>query len=140
MTTAMKARDTIRVAVLRSLMSACTNELVTKGKKPQDELTDSEVVTVIRRAVKQRKDALQQFASAGRDDLATHERDELAILETYLPQPMSRSDIEKIAKEKIATLGITDKTKVGVLIGAIMREAAGKADGGDVKAVVDSLL
>jgi uncharacterized protein YqeY len=138
--TAMIAKDTVRLTVLRGLVSAFTNELVAKGKKPQDELADKDAITVIKRAVKQRKDSIDQFTKGGRSDLVTNEEAELKILETFLPQSMSKDDIKKIAEAKKIELGITDKAGMGKFMGAVMKELKGQADGNDVKEVVESLF
>lgn len=137
---AMLAKDTVRLSVLRGMSAAFTNELVAKGKKPQDELSDEDCISVVRRLSKQRKDSIEQFEKGGRADLADNEKAELAILETYLPQMMSRDEILKVAETKKAELGITDKTKLGVFTGAVMKELKGKADGSVVKEVIDSLF
>ncbi len=137
---AMKAGDDIRKTTLRGLLSACTQELTATGRTPQDTLSEDEVLSVIRREVKRRKDAAEQFRAGGRPELAQSEEAELTILETYLPQMMSREEIEPIVKAKIEALGVTDKSGAGKLIGAVMSELKGKADGSDVKAVVDALL
>lgn len=137
---AMLARQTDKVGVLRGLMSAFTNELVAKMRKPQDELTDEEAMVVIKRAVKQRKDSIEQFEKGGRKDLADAEKKELTILETYLPQMMSKEEIRKVAVLVKEKLGVTDKSKIGQLTGAIMKELKGAADGKDVKEVVDNLF
>lgn len=137
---AMMAKDTVRMTVIRGLMSAFTNELVALGRTPQDALTDDEVLAVIRRGVKQRKDAIEQFVAGGRDDLADSEKAELALLEVYLPAMMPREEIQKIAEAKKAELGIDDKSKSGMLMSTLMKELKGKADGADVKAVVEGLF
>jgi len=137
---AMLAKDTVRMTVLRDLISKFTNELVAKGHKPQDPISDDDALTVIKRAVKQRKDSIEQFTAGGRNDLADSEQSELAILETFLPKMMSEDEIRKIAEAKKAALGVTDKTKLGILIGAVMKETKGTADGGVVKSVVESLF
>lgn len=137
---AMMAKDTVRMTVIRGLMSAFTNELVTLGRTPQDALTDDEVLTVIRRAVKQRKDAIEQFTTGGRPDLAESEAAELVHLDIYLPQMMSQDEIRTIAEAKKVELGVTDKSKVGILMSALMKDLKGKADGTDVKTVVESLF
>ncbi len=137
---AMKARDEVRLRTVRGMMTAFTNELVATGKKPQDELDDAGVLSVIKRLAKQRKESIVQFEAAGRNELAEPEKLELVVLDSYLPQMMSQEEIEPIAKAKLAELGVTDKSKIGVAIGAVMKELAGKADGGDVKAVVERLL
>lgn len=134
------AKDAVRLTTLRGLVSAFTNELVATQRKPQDFLTDEEVLTVIKRGVKQRKDSIQQFTDGGRSDLAESEQAELLILEKFLPQMMSRDEIKAIAEAKKSELGITEKTKQGLLMKAVMAELKGKADGGDVKAVVDGLF
>ena len=137
---AMLAKDQVRLLVVRSLVAAFTNELVAKGKKPTEELSDEDALAVIKRAVKQRKDSIEQFTSGGRSDLADSEKTELVILEKYLPQTMSRDEIKKIAEAKKIELGITDKAKLGQFVGMLMKELKGKADGGDVKAVAESLF
>ncbi len=137
---AMIAHETIRLTVLRGLITAFTNELVAKGKKPQDELTDEEVIAVIRRAVKQRKDSIDQFTKGNRLDLVSSEEAELNILEKFLPQMMSREDIKKIAEAKKAELRITDKAGLGKFMGVLMKELKGQADGDDVKEVAESLF
>lgn len=137
---AMLAKDTLRLSVVRNIVSACMNELVATGKTPQDILDDEGVLKVIKRLSNQRKDSIDQFVKGGRPELAESEQAELAILDTYLPTLMSREEIKTIALAKKAELGVTDKAKAGQLTGAIMKDLAGKADGGDVKAVVDELF
>lgn len=136
---AMLAKDTVRLSVVRNMVSAFTNELVATKKTPQDLLDDEGVLKVIKRLVNQRKDSMAQFIAGGRPELAESEAAELAILEKYLPAQMSREEIKKVAIAKKEELGF-DKSKAGQLTGAIMKELAGKADGGDVKAVVDELF
>ncbi len=144
---AMLAREAVRLSVVRGLTAAFTNELVAKGRKPTEELSDDDALAVIRRAVKQRKDSIEQFEKGGRSDLAEAEKKALAILETYLPKMMSREEIKKIAEAKKAELGLTNlstdqagKAKLGQFMGALMKELKGKADGVDVKEVVEELL
>ncbi len=137
---AMKAKDALRLSVLRGLVAACTNELVAKQRKPTEELSDDEVLNVISRAAKQRKDSIEQFTKGGRTDLAEKEQAELKILEGFLPTQMSEAEIEKVAKAKMAELGVTDKEGAGKLMGSLMKDLKGKADGNDVKAVLDKLL
>ncbi len=137
---AMKARDAIRLETLRGLSSQFTNELVALKRTPQAELTDEEALAVIRRAVKQRKDSIEQFTTAGRSELADKEIEELAILQVYLPQMMSKEDVMAIAIAKKEKLGVTDKTGAGKLMSTLMKDLKGKADGMVVKDVVDELL
>ena len=154
---ALKAKDAVRLGVVRGLVASFTNELVSLKRKPDEELSDEEVLNVIRRAVKQRKDSIEQFTKGNRPDLADSEKAELVILETYLPAQLSEDEVMAIAKVKMAEFGVNDKTKTlnanevsvgrpakaglaGMLMSALMKELKGKADGGVVKSVVDELL
>ena len=137
---AMKARSELELSVLRGLSAAFTNELVATKRKPDDILSDDEALVVIKKQAKQRKDSIEQFRNGGRDDLAEKEQKELVILSAYLPEEMSREEVAKIAKAKKEELGITDKSKMGILMGAIMKEVKGKADGAVVKEVVELLF
>ena len=137
---ALKAKDEVRLRTIRSMLTAFTNESVATGKTPQDMLDDTGVLSVIKRLAKQRKDSIEQYEAAGRHDLSAPEKDELVVLEAYLPQLMSQEEIEPIAKAKLAELGLTDKSKMGMAVGALMKDLNGKADGADVKAVVERLL
>ncbi len=138
--TAMKAKDTVRLGVLRGLSAAATNELVAKDRKPDEILNEEELMTVIMRAAKQRKDSIEQFEKGGRPELAESEQAELEILQTLLPAQLSREEIEKAAKEKAAMLGVTDKSGANKLMGMLMKDLKGKAGGTVVKEVVDSLF
>ncbi len=137
---AMRARDEVRLRTLRSLVTAMTNEVVAKKRKPDEFLTDEEATTVLKRASNQRKDSIEQFEKASRNDLAEPEKLELTLIESYLPSMMSREEITAIAKAKMAELGVSSKADAGKFTGTLMKELKGKADGGDVKAVVDGLL
>ena len=137
---AMKAKEAVRLRVVRGLLTAFMNELVSTGRTPQDIWTDEQTLAAIKRAAKQRKESITQFEANDRPELAVPEKEELVILESYLPQLMSQEEIKPIAEAKKAELGIDDKSKMGMLVGAVMKELAGKADGGDVKIVVESLF
>jgi uncharacterized protein YqeY len=137
---AMLAKDSVRLNVLRGLVSAFTNELVAQKRKPQEELSDEEAINVIKRNVKQRKDSIDQFRAGGREDLATSEEAELSILQTFLPATMSKDLIREVAEKKKIELGINDKSKMGVFMGAVMKELRGQADGADVKEVIEDLF
>ena len=133
---ALRAKDTIRLNVLRGLLSAFTNEAVAKKRKPDEELLNEEALAVIVRAVKQRKDSIEQFEKGGRTDLAEVEKSELAILETYLPTQMSRDEIMEYVKSKPLP-EVSEKNK---FMGMIMKELKGKADGTWVKEAIDTLI
>jgi len=140
MTTAMKARDSIRLDTLRGALTAFTNELVAKGKKPTEEIDDQDAIAVLKRLAKQRKEAAESFEKGGRTELAEKEKSELTILEEYLPRRASREEIEKVAIAKKEELGVTDASGVGKLTGAVMKEMAGNADGTVVKEVIEGLF
>ncbi len=144
---AMKAKDTVKLGVVRGLVAGFTNELVSLKRMPDGELSDEEVLNVIRRAVKQRKDSIDQFTKGGRADLAETEKAELSILEIYLPTMMSRDNVMKIAQAKMIEMGIdskadtgASKSKAGQFMGTLMKELKGKADSDTVKSVVDQLF
>ena len=140
MIAAMKAKEPVKLAVMRGLIAACTNELVAKGRGPDGVLTEDEVLSVIVRASKQRKDSIEQFAAGGRPELAASEQAELDVLTSLLPAQMSKADVEAAAKAKAAEMGITNKTGANQLMGALMKDLKGKADGTMVKEVIDSLF
>ena len=136
---AMKARDSVRVQCLRGAMAACTNELVAKGKKPTDEVTDADAMAVLKRLVKQRKDSAEQYTKGNRPELAEKEMIECKIIESYLPQMASRDEIEKVVAAKLAGIGALDAAAVGKLTGAVMKELGGNADGNEIKNVIEAL-
>ena len=136
---AMKAKDDLRVQTLRGAMAAFTNELVAKGKKPTEEVDDAMATNVLKRLAKQRKDSAQQFEKGGRPALAAKELSELKIIESYLPHMASREDIEKVARVKKDELSV-DVAGKGKLMGIVMKELGGNADGGMIKEVVESLF
>ncbi len=137
---AMKAKDTVRLGVVRGLVASFTNELISLKRMPDSQLSDEEVLNVIRRAVKQRKDSIDQFTKGGRMDLVEAEKAELSMLETYLPAMMSKDDVMKVAKAKMTEMDNIDKSKSGMFMGILMKKLKGKADGDTVKSVVDELL
>jgi len=140
LTASMKAKDQVRTDTLRGLLAAFTNELVAKGIKPTEQISDDDATAVTKRAVKQRRDSIEQFRKGGREDLANKEEQELKILETYMPEQVSREEIERVARATKERMGVTDASKMGILIGAVMKELKGKADGSLVKEVVESLF
>ncbi len=134
---AMRDRDSLRLEVLRGLQALFSNELIAQ-KSSAPLLKDADVMAIIKKSVKQRKDSIEQFEKGGRKDLVKKEKAEMTILEEFLPAAMSRADIKKVVQKKIKELG-KDKAKGGQFMGMIMKELKGQADGGDVKAVIDEL-
>lgn len=137
---ALRAKDEVRLRTLRSLATMMTNEVVAKKRKPDEFLTDEEALAVIKRAANQRKDSIEQFEAAGRTELAAPEKEELAVIESFLPEQMSEEEIAVVVKAKMAELGISEKKDAGRFTGAVMQELKGRADGAVVKSVIDSLL
>lgn len=137
---AMLAKDTVRLMTLRSIVSALTNELVAKEKKPNEMLGDEEVLAVIARLAKQRKDSINQFRLGGRMDLVAEEEAQLAVLSEFLPKMMERGEVEAFVRSKAKELGIGDASQKGKIMQVVMTELKGKADGSLVKEIVDSLF
>ena len=139
---ALKDKDAVKLSVLRGLVSALTNEAVAKGKKPSEELSDDEVMQVIKRQIKQRRESVEQFTAGNRQDLAQKESAEIEVLEPYLPEMATPEEIRGVAEQKMTELGMhpDNATQKGALIGAVMKEFGGNADGGDVKKVVNELF
>lgn len=139
MVQAMKAKEATKLSVIRGLLSAFTNEAVAKGRKPDEPLSDEDALSVISRAVKQRKDSIEQFEKGGRQDLADVEKAELEILQKYLPEQMSEEEIFEYVKNKVESEKPAIERK-NQFMGLVMKELKGKADGGVVKGVVDKLV
>ena len=140
---AMRAKDTVRLSVVRGILAAMTNEAVALAKGPAGELTDDEALVVIRREAKKRKDSIEQFTKGGRVELAASEQAELVILNEFLPAQMGEGEIRPVVEKKIAELDL-DKQALrqsqGKLMQAVMAELKGRVDGAVVKRVVDNLL
>lgn len=135
---AMLKKEALRLLTLRGLLAGFVSELIIKKKKPNEILSDEDALNIIKKSVKQRKDSIQQFKSGNREDLVKSEEAELAILETYLPKMMSKEETKVVVIKIIKKMGATDKTKIGMLTGAIMKELKGKADGSIVKEIIES--
>lgn len=133
---AMKARDEIRLSTLRMLSSALNYEKIAK----QHELNKEEELTVVRRELKKRKDAIEAYEKAGAKDRAEKEKKEAAILEAYLPAQMDDTELEKIVQEAISETGAQSLGEIGKIMGAVMPKVAGRADGGRVSGMVKKLL
>ena len=137
---ALKAKDEVRLRTLRSLTTAMTNEVVAKKRKPDEFLTDDEAMAVLKRAANQRKDSIEQFEKGGRPELAAPEKEELSIIESFLPAQMDRAQIEDVARAKMAEMGVTSKAEMGKFMGSLMKDLGGQADGNLVKEVLNDLL
>lgn len=137
---AMKAKDKTRTGVLRNVTSEISNELVASDKTPQDAADDELVQKVLERLAKQRRESIEEYRSAGQEKRAQEEQAELEILEEYLPEKMSEDEIRSKVQSKIEELGITDPSQMGQLMGPLMSELKGQANGDDVKRIVEQEL
>ena len=137
---AMRAKDSVRVRTLRSLMAALMEREIQLREGGKADLNDEITMDVIMKAAKQRRDAHQQFVDAGRDDLAATEAEELVILEEYLPAQLSDSDLRTGVEEIIQETGAASMKDMGRVMGQAMQRFKGQADGKRVQAVVKSLL
>ena len=136
-TAAMKAKDAPRLSALRMLKAAIMN----KGVEKNRDLDDAEILQVVASLVKQRRDSIEQFASAGRTDLVAKETGEIAVLEHYLPPALSAEDIEAAVAAAIAETGATSVKDIGKVMKAVMPKLAGKnADGRAVNDAVRRTL
>jgi len=131
LTTAMKERDEVGKRTLRMLKAEIMKEEV--AGKVAVELSDADVGKLAKRLIKQRNDAIAGFEQGGNTASADAEREEIAVLEKYIPEQMSQEKIAEIVAAKKTELGITDKSKMGQLMGAVMKEAGDSADGTAVK-------
>jgi len=137
---AMKAKDSLRLTTLRGLKAAFVNELVATGQKPDAEITDDLALKVLKRALKQRKEAAEQFRAGDREDLAEKEEQEAKIIQEFLPEELSDEKIEELTKECIEETAAQGKQDFGKVMPCVMQKVAGQADGSRVKEIVTKLL
>ncbi len=137
---AMRAKDELRLSVLRLLSAAIQNREIEKRTKGGGELADDEVLATIRSEVKKRKDAIEQFLKGSREDLAAKETAELGILEKYLPAELSGADVEKIVKETVNSMGEVTSKDFGRVMGEVMKKIKGQASGERVTQAVKKIL
>jgi len=136
---AMRARDTMKLGVLRMLKSALKYAVIAKSGA-ETELSDAEAAQVIRKQAKQRQDSIESFEKGGRTDLANKEKEELSILNAYLPQAMSAEELAKVVRETIGEVGATSKTQMGAVMKALQAKVAGRVDGKTLSAEVQRQL
>ena len=136
MKSAMKAGEKDRLKVVR-LMLADINRVEVDSRQ---ELDDAGIIAVLEKAVKQRRDSIEQFDKGGRADLSAIEQDELAVIQTYLPEQLSEHELNELVDRVIASTGAESIRDMGKVMGAIKSEAAGKADMSAVGAMVKARL
>ena len=124
---AMRAKDSVRLTVIRALKSAVKYAAI-EQKGADGELDDVGVVGVVHKEVKKRKDSANTYRDAGRDDLAEKEEAEIAVLETFLPEALSDEEVGKLADEAVAEVGATSRKDMGAVMKLLQEKAAGRAD------------
>ena len=133
---AMKTGDTPRIETLKMLKSDIAYE---KGKTGKD-LTDEQLIEIVNRSAKRRRESIKEFQKGNRQDLVDNETCQLAVVEEYLPKQMTEEEIENYISDKIAAIGTVTQKEIGKLMGEIMKELKGKADGGAVKAILSKKI
>ena len=136
---AMRAKDTTKRGVLRMLKSALKYAAIAKSGA-ETELSDADAAQVIRKQAKQRQDSIESFEKGGRADLADKEKEELSILNGYLPQGMSAGEVARIVRETIVEVGVTSKAQMGAVMKALQVKVAGRVDGKTLSAEVQKQL
>ena len=138
LTEAIRNRDELKAGTIRMVLAAIMNEQVA-GKEAKV-LTDDEIITVLSREAKKRREAVEAFSAAGREDKAATEKAEGDVIATYLPAQLSDAEVEKLIADAIAQVGAAGPQDMGKVMGAIKGKIAGKADGAKVSAMVKAAL
>lgn len=136
---AMRAREATRLGVLRMLKSALKYSAIEKSGA-EGQLDDSEAMQVIRRQIKQHQDSIESFEKGGRHELAGKEKEELAILNSYLPAAMSHDELSRLVRETIAEVGASSKVQMGAVMKALAPKVGGRADGRTISQEVQKQL
>lgn len=137
---AMKNRQQDRLRVLRSLKSKLLEREINERKDGEGTISDEQSIEVLMKAAKQRKESIEQFEEGGRDDLAEAEKQELEIIESYLPTMMSEEEVREAVRQKIDELGAETMADMGQVMGVLMQELKGKTEGSTVSKVVKEEL
>ena len=138
LTEAIRGRDEVKSGTIRILLSAITNEEV--AGKAAKVLTDAEIITVLSRETKKRREAVEAFTAAKRDDLANKEKAEAVVIAQYLPEQLSEAEIKKIIADAIAETNAAGPAGMGLVMKVLQPKIAGKADGGIVSSLVKAAL
>ena len=138
LTDAIRSQDAVKSGTIRMLLAAITNEEV--AGKSAKVLTDAEVITVLSREAKKRREAVEAYTNAKRDDLANKEKEEAAVIALYLPEQLSEADIKKLIADAIAETNAVGPAGMGLVMKVLQPKIAGKADGGVVSSLVKAAL
>ena len=133
---AMKNKDKLRLSVIRMVKSSVKNEEINQGSQ----LSEEQVLAVLTRELKQRRDSLQEYLKYGREDLAAPTQEEIDILLAYMPEQMGEEEIRRLVSEIIQQVGAQSKKDLGKVMGALMPKVKGRADGALVNKIVQELL
>lgn len=137
---AMKAKDKVRLETVRSIKKVILERESSLRPTGQDTLTEEQELEILTQLAKQRKDSIAQYQNAGREDLASNEAAELAIIEEYLPAQLSDAEVESFIDDLMAQVGATSPKDMGKVMGPAMKALKGKADGAKVQAIVKAKL
>ncbi len=137
---AMRAKDAVRLRTIRSLRAALMEREIAERHGGEAVLTEEQELAVVQKQAKQRRDALEQYEQAGREDLAAKEREELEVLKEYLPRQLGEDEVRTVVERIIAETGASSPRDLGKVMGLAMKELRGKADGRMVQAVALRLL
>lgn len=137
---AMKSKDKVRLETVRSIKKFILEKEVSVRPSGQETLTEAQEMEILMQIAKQRRDSIEQYSKAGREELAAQEAAELAIVEEYLPQQMSEEEVDKAIGEIIASVGATSAKDMGKVMGAAMQQLKGKADGKKIQELVKAKL
>src|SRR6056297_133774 len=137
---AMKAKESDKTRVLRSLKAKILEKEISERKEGQSTLSDEQIVDVLMKAAKQRKESIDQFKEGGRDDLVEKEEMELALIENYLHEMMSEGEIRAAVKDQIEEINATSMADMGKVMGALMGKLKGKAEGALISKIVKEEL
>ncbi|MBW4546092.1 MAG: GatB/YqeY domain-containing protein [Symplocastrum torsivum CPER-KK1] len=138
--TAMKAKDKVRLETVRSIKKVILEKEVSVRPQGQDTLTESQETEVLVQQAKQRREAIEMFRQAGRDDLVEQQVQELAIIEEYLPKQLSDEEVGVVVDEVVASVGASSIKDMGKVMGPVMQQLKGKADGQKIQAIVKAKL
>ena len=134
---AMLAKDAERLGALRMLKSSIGYVLI---EKKSDTMTDADFISIVQKEVKKRRDSIEQYEKGGRPELAAKEKQEISVLETFLPQPLSAEELEQVIRQTIAETGATSKKEMGPVIKAVQAKVGARAEGKTISQIVGRLL
>lgn len=137
---AMKAKDRVRLRTIRSLRAALQEKEIKERQGGEAHLSEEQVLAVVQKQAKQRREAIIQYEQAGRDDLVAKEREELEIIEAYLPEQLGDDEIRRVVQEIVTTTGASSLRDMGKVMGAAMEQLKGRADGRRISEIAKALL